>query len=240
MCLFQCANRLSSRRGWLTFYLYLSIHCLYAQPNAEALSSQTVTTHQGSMTTKQRWQGWYYSSELGVHFSTFKDVDWQALKVKTEYGAADDSSAFWGQFGVLSSPYGFQYTRIFKERFFWRFKCVWTLFYPDVRWKGGKQPITLSSIPFIGKYLSFGQVSGWLTMFLTPMTYFGVGYVNKSNVAFSLESVYLWGVVPGITVPLTKRLFLENKFVFFLDKYFKKGWFGFHNCYLTIGLNYKF
>lgn len=190
---------------------------------------------------KSYWQGWYYCAELGMHFSSFKDVDWHALNLQTRYGNINNSVAFWGQTGFLVSPWGIQYTRVFKKRFFWRVKSVWTFFYPDVRWqKGNVSPITLSSIPLIGQYLSLGHGSGWLSMAIPPVVYFDLGYVTSNNIALALGSVYLWGISPSITIPLSEHLFWENRFVFFLDKFFKKGWFGFHNCFFTIGVGYKF
>ena len=232
MCLFQCANHLSSRRGWLTFYLYLSIHCLYAQPNAEALSSQTVTTHQGSMTTKQRWQGWSFCSEIGTHFKT---LDFS--NAKAEHYTMGHDTRFWGEFGGLVGV-GLNYGRVFKEHFYWGVKMSWTLFYPDVRWTD-KADITLASIPFIGKFIRIAtDQAGYWSMLLVPIIYFDVGYITKNNVIFALGSAYLWGLSPSMTVPLSDKLSLEMRSTVFLDRILIDK--GYHNCLFSLGLNYKF
>ena len=235
MCLFQCANHLSSRRGWLTFYLYLSIHCLYAQPNAEALSSQTVTTHQGSMTTKQRWQGWSFCSEIGTHFKT---LDFS--NAKAEHYDWGHDTRFWGEFGGMVGV-GLNYGRVFKEHFYWGVKMSWTFFYPDVRWSpGSKSDITLGSIPFIGKHIKFAtDVEGnWSQFIKFPLVYFDVGYITKNNVIFALGSAYLWGLSPSMTVPLSDKWSLEIRSLVFLDRMLFG--LGYHDYISIIGLNYKF
>lgn len=237
---------------WLGICCYASPHLLAAQPySADAAIPSQAALVKSSKTIKQFWKGRSYCTEFGGHFGGFSDVDWKKstlVSADTGLGApkaprtADISnSEFWGQAGVLCSPYGVQYIHVFKERFFFRFKAMWTFFYPDKRFHSGAIPITLAGVPIIGKYVSLGKSEKypWLSMALDPILYLGAGYVTSNNIAFSLDSVYFWGLSPALTIPLSERLFFENRFTFFLDKFFKKGWVGYHNCLVSVGLSYK-
>ncbi|MCP3658963.1 MAG: hypothetical protein GY830_01040 [Bacteroidetes bacterium] len=199
---------------------------------------QSNQSYKSPLNKKSKWQGWYFSTDIGFHFASFPDVKWDEVNINTNYG--DKSyGKFWGQLGLMGSPYGFTYTRVFAKNWFWNIKSIWTIFYPDSRWtEKGKQDITLSFIPIIGQYMKAGKLNPALTMFLIPMVYFDIGYITDQNISFSIGSVYLWGLSPTVRFPLFKKLSMEIRTTIFLDRVING--LGFHNLLFSFGLNYKF
>jgi hypothetical protein len=143
---------------------------------------------------------------------------------------------FWGEFGILGSL-GFKYARTFFTHGYWDIRCLWTIFYPDIRWNGEISKVTLSTIPVVGKYIGLGSAPGYLSMLL-PILYFDIGYITKKGYVFSLGSVYLWGLSPAMQIPFDDHWSLEVRTTVFLDRLIAKQ--GYHNFLSSLAVNYKF
>lgn len=215
----------------LRIYFGLALSTILWTNGALLAQVSTDTNESLSSTLKNRWQGWSLILEGGFHFKNFAVEDLAGVEPHMGH-----DKNFWGEFGGLGSV-GFKYARTFFTHGYWDIRALWTVFYPDIRWKGEQARVTLSTIPIVGKYIGLGSAPGYLSMLL-PILYFDIGYITKKGYIFSLGSVYVWGLSPAFLVPFDDHWSVEFRTTIFLDRIFFKQ--GYHNLLTGLAVNYKF
>lgn len=192
---------------------------------------------------------WSLTVDFGTHYKPFlpqsvnfvKKINPDTGKEYTVFVSEKEAKQFWGEVGLLAS-YGIAYKRVFEgKKWFWGSRIVWTWFYPDVRYNGKDAILTLAGIPFIGKFFS-ATLKGaptWIEMLIVPMLYFDFGYITDTNISFSIGSVYLWGLSPTVSFPISDKFSMEIRQVIFLDKVFSEGKIGIHTYMMSLGVNYS-
>lgn len=189
---------------------------------------------------------WFLTVDFGTHYKPFLPHSAEFIQSKdpkhaTVFVNEKDKKYFWGEVGVLAS-YGIAYKRVFEnKKWFWGSRIVWTWFYPDVRYNGKDAILTLAGIPYIGQFFT-ATLKGaptWIEMLVVPMLYFDFGYITDTNISFSIGSVYLWGLSPTVSFPISDNFSMEMRQVLFLDKVFKGGAVGIHAYMMSLGINYS-
>jgi hypothetical protein len=152
---------------------------------------------------------------------------WEGHKVRGDAGtfSAFDQPLRVG--GMLEL--GYEYGWVFGKSFYLGFDVTWNLFFPD---SFKPQNITLNP------NTNGSPAPSWLVIAI-PIIHSHFGYVFQSTQTLvTLGSAYVWGITSTVRQPIKDNLFVEAKWLWWLDRVL--GDQGIHDMYFTVGGGIKF